>query len=140
MSKNFETALLEMKRINDDNTTAYVPRRTTDPSDVPQWIDGTLIGESQMLTDVLKKNKYYLNTSTVGDLETTTALIRTEDIVWYVPASGQFASAPAWVRRRGDEPGRLLVVDGRRNRLRLHRRGASESRTARKLIRVARTR
>lgn len=140
MSKNFETALLEMKRINDDNTTAYVPRRTTDPSDVPQWIDGTLIGESQMLTDVLKKNKYYLNTSTVGDLETTTALIRTEDIVWYVPASGQFASAPAWYGGAAMNPGDFWSSTAGAIGYAYTGSGASESRTAAKLIRVARTR
>lgn len=140
VSKNFETALLEMKRINDDNTTAYVPRRTTDPSDVPQWIDGTLIGESQMLTDVLKKNKYYLNTSTVGDLETTTALIRTEDIVWYVPASGQFASAPAWYGGAAMNPGDFWSSTAGTIGYAYTGSGASESRTARKQIRVARTR
>ena len=96
VTENFENALLAMRRINDPNTQAYVRRRADDPSSVPQEVAGTLINESQMLAEVLKKNKYYLNTSTVDDLTTTTALIRAEDIEWYIPAYGQFAGAPAW--------------------------------------------
>lgn len=97
LTNNFEKALLAMRRINDPNTEAYVPRRSTDPSDVPQPVAGTLINESQMLTEVLKKNRYYLNTSTEGELTTTTALIRAQDITWYIPAVNQFSGAPAWM-------------------------------------------
>lgn len=97
LTNNFEKALQAMRRINDPNTEAYVPRRSTDPSDVPQEVTGALINESQMLTEVLKKNRYYLNTSTEGDLTTTTALIRVQDITWYIPAVDQFSGAPAWM-------------------------------------------
>lgn len=97
LTNNFEKALQAMRRINDPNTQAYVPRRPTDPSDVPQEVTGALINESQMLTEVLKKNRYYLNTSTEGDLTTTTALIRAQDITWYIPAVDQFSGAPAWM-------------------------------------------
>lgn len=97
LTNNFEKALQAMRRINDPNTEAYVPRRSTDPSDVPQEVTGALINESQMLTEVLKKNRYYLNTSTEGDLTTTTALIRAQDITWYIPAVDQFSGAPAWM-------------------------------------------
>lgn len=95
-SKNFEKAITEMRRINDASTLAYVRRRDTDPSAVPQWIEGTEINNSQMLVEVIKANRYYLNTSTVGEMVTTTPLIREADIYWYLPASGQFDSAPAW--------------------------------------------
>lgn len=97
LTNNFEKALQAMRRINDPNTQAYVPRRSTDPSDVPQEVTGALINESQILTEVLKKNRYYLNTSTEGDLTTTTALIRAQDITWYIPAVDQFSGAPAWM-------------------------------------------
>lgn len=97
VSENFEKALQAMRRLNDPNTQAYVRRRSSDPSDVPQEVTGTLINESQMLTEVLKKNRYYLNTSTEGDLTTTTALIRAQDITWYIPAVDQFSGAPAWM-------------------------------------------
>ncbi len=96
LTESFEKALIAMRRINDPNSPAYVRRRDTDPSSVPKEVSGTLINESQMLAEVLKKNRYFLNTSTVGDLTTTTALIRAEDINWYIPAYGQFAGAPAW--------------------------------------------
>lgn len=97
VTENFEKALQAMRRLNDPNTQAYVRRRSSDPSDVPQEVAGTLINESQMLTEVLKKNRYYLNTSTEGDLTTTTALIRAQDITWYIPAVDQFSGAPAWM-------------------------------------------
>lgn len=96
VTDNFIDALEALRRINEPDVQAYVRRRADDPSAVPQEIPGTMINESQMLADVLKKNRYYLNTSTEGDLTTTSALIREEDIVWYIPASGQFGGAPAW--------------------------------------------
>lgn len=95
LSGNFERALLGLRRFASTET-AYRPREESDPAEVPMPIEGTAINESQILAEALKKNRYYLNTSTVGDLTTTTALIRAEDIEWYIPAYGQFAGAPAW--------------------------------------------
>lgn len=95
LSGNFERALLGLRRFASTET-AYRPWEEIDPAEVPKPIEGTAINESQILAEALKKNRYYLNTSTVGDLSTTTALIRAEDIEWYIPAYGQFAGAPAW--------------------------------------------
>ena len=95
LSGNFERALLGLRRFANTET-AYRPWEEIDPAEVPKPIEGTAINESQILAEALKKNRYYLNTSTVGDLSTTTALIRAEDIEWYIPAYGQFAGAPAW--------------------------------------------
>ena len=94
LSGNFERALLGLRRFASTET-AYRPWEEIDPAEVPKPIEGTAINESQILAEALKKNRYYLNTSTVGDLSTTTALIRAEDIEWYIPAYGQFAGAPA---------------------------------------------
>lgn len=101
LTNNFEKALLGMKRIGSESTPAYRRRAADDPSDVPLEIEGSIINESQMLTEALKKNRYYLNTSTVvtddKEYTTTTALIKAEDIVWYIPAVDQFSGAPAWM-------------------------------------------
>lgn len=140
LSNNFENALLEMKRINDSSTKAYVRRRSSDPSDVPQEIEGNLINESQMLTDVLKKNRYYLNTSTVGNLTTTTALIRAEDIVWYIPAVDQFANAPAWLGGEVMTAGSYWSSTAGAAETAYTGGNAEASRTETKLIRVARNR
>lgn len=100
ISKNFEGAIREMRRVTDTSESAYSPKNErnpeSDPDDVPEWIEGAEINESQALALVLKKNRYYLNTSTVEGSSATTPLIRAEDIVWYMPASGQFAGMPAW--------------------------------------------
>lgn len=108
-SHNFENALIAMRRVNNSSEKAYDPKneRTpgSDPDEVPEWIDGTEINESQALLAVLKKNKYYLNTATVGDFTTTSPLIRPEDIEWYMPASGQFAGMPGWYGGVAATPG-----------------------------------
>lgn len=96
LSRNFENAIIAMRRVNDASNAAYRKRADNDPSSVPQWIDGTEINNSQILALVLKKNRYYLNTATVDDNTTVTPLIRSTDIEWYLPASGQFGNAPAW--------------------------------------------
>ncbi len=98
LSRNFENAITNLKRpVGDTSENAYRKVASNDPSTVPKWIEGTEINESQALALVLKKNRYYLNTSTVEGNTTTTPLIRAADIVWYLPASGQFAGAPAWM-------------------------------------------
>lgn len=140
VTENFENALLAMRRINDPNTQAYVRRRESDPSSVPQEVAGTLINESQMLAEVLKKNKYYLNTSTVDDLTTTTALIRAEDIEWYIPAYGQFAGAPAWYGGATMASADFWSSTAGAVGLAYIGSGATASRTAIKRLRVARNR
>lgn len=108
-SHNFENALIAMRRVNNTSEKAYDPKneRTpgSDPDEVPEWIDGTEINESQALLTILKKNRYYLNTATVGDFTTTSPLIRPEDIEWYMPASGQFAGMPGWYGGVAATPG-----------------------------------
>ncbi len=138
LSNNFEKALLEMTRVGDSSSKAY--RKVDGDKDVPQWVDGTLINESQMLVDVLKKNKYYLNTSVVGDLTTTTPLIRAEDIVWYIPASGQFAGAPAWYGGAPMNNGDFWSSTAGDAGYAYSGSGVSTPRTATKSVRVARNR
>lgn len=140
LSNNFEEALKAMRRVNNSNEPAYRERGDNDPSSVPQWIDGVIINESQMLVDVLKKNKYYLNTSVVGDLTTTTPLIRAEDIVWYIPASGQFAGAPAWYGGAPMNNGSFWSSTAGNAGYAYSGSGVNTPRTATKSIRVARNR
>ena len=60
-------------------------------------VAGTLINESQMLAEVLKKNSTISIRSTVEDLDNDYgAGSGRRDIEWYIPAYGQFAGAPAW--------------------------------------------
>lgn len=96
ISRNFENALIDMARVTDTNVKAYRERSSDDPSSVPEIIRGTEINESQALDIVLKKNRYYLNTVKESEITTTAPMIRADDIVWYLPASGQFGTAPAW--------------------------------------------
>lgn len=97
ISNTFELALTQMVRLNTSNTPAFRRRADNDPSDVPQEVEGTLADESQALTLVLKKNRYYLNKFTDSEtgIETTAPKILEEDIKWYLPAYGQFGSMPA---------------------------------------------
>lgn len=140
VSDNFVKALEAMRRIDDPNTQAYVRRRSTDPNSVPNEIEGSLINESQMLAEILKKNRYYLNTSTVGDLTTTTALIRVEDIVWYIPASGQFSNAPAWYGGTAMNTADFWSSTAGEGQSSYTGNGALTSRNTKKRIRVARNR
>ena len=101
LTNNFESALRNMTRVLDSSKKAYEPKNernpTSDPDDVPAWVDGDpALISSGILVNVLKKNKYYLNTSTGEGLTTTTALIREQDIEWYIPAKGQFIDIPNW--------------------------------------------
>lgn len=99
-SRTFENALLQLKKIQNGDT-AFRKRNNAsdspDPDEVPKWIDGTNIDQSQALTLVLKKNRYYLNRYTDSEtgLKTTAPRILAEDIVWYLPAWEQFAGMPA---------------------------------------------
>lgn len=140
LTESFEKALIAMRRINDPNSPAYVRRRDTDPSSVPKEVSGTLVNESQMLAEVLKKNRYFLNTSTVGDLTTTTALIRAEDINWYIPAYGQFAGAPAWYGGATMTSADFWSSTAGAVGLAYIGSGATASRTAIKRLRVVRNR
>lgn len=101
LTNNFESALRNMTRVLDSSKKAYEPKNernpSSDPVDVPAWVDGyPALISSGILVNVLKKNKYYLNTSTGEGLTTTTALIREQDIEWYIPAKGQFPGTPNW--------------------------------------------
>lgn len=104
ITKNFEKAITDMKYRLNNSEPAYrlrVPEGTSGndpepPEGPPYAITGDQIEKSQILTMALKKNRYYLNTSTDGDYSTTTALIKAEDIVWYIPAYDQFNGVPTW--------------------------------------------
>lgn len=143
-SHNFEDALIAMRRVNNTSEKAYDPKneRTpgSDPEEVPEWIDGTEINESQALLAVLKKNRYYLNTATVGDFTTTSPLIRTEDIEWYMPASGQFASMPGWYGGAAATPGDYWSSTATTGTNSYIGSGTALSRTTVKSIRAARNR
>lgn len=139
LSGNFERALLGLRRFASTET-AYRPWEEIDPAEVPKPIEGTAINESQILAEALKKNRYYLNTSTVGDLSTTTALIRAEDIEWYIPAYGQFAGAPAWYGGATMTSADFWSSTAGAVGLAYIGSGATASRTAIKRLRVARNR
>lgn len=96
ISRNFENALLDMRRVTDQSVKAYRQRASNDPDAVPQWIDGSEIDESQALAIVLKKNRYYLNTTSDSELTTTSPLLMADDIVWYWPANEEIQSAVEW--------------------------------------------
>lgn len=138
ISNNFENALLDMRRVNNQSAVAYRKRAADDPGDVPQCIDGEAIGDSQTLALVLKKNRYYLNTMTsTEDLSTTAPLIRVDDIVWYLPAYGQFADAPDWTQSTIAEYWSSTAASGSDA---YTGDGNAALRTATKKIRVARNR
>ncbi len=143
ISRNFENAIRNMARVTDSSVKAYVERRGR-PGDaqynVPEWIEGVEINESQALASVLKKNRYYLNTTTGEGLTTTTPLIKVEDIVWYLPASGQFGSAPAWGDGTAADGGEYWSSTAATGSNAYTGGGASVSRTLIKKIRVARNR
>lgn len=141
-SKNFENAIIAMRRVTDESQLAYRERASNDPSDVPNWINGEVINNSQMLLLVLKKNRYYLNTTSIeGGMTTTSPLIKTEDINWYLPASGQFGSAPSWYGNAAmTDKGAFWssTVPGANNAY--TGSGASETRTNSHYVRAARNR
>ena len=107
VSTTFESALQDLRRINDNNTKAFRKRDNTpgtwynpnidDQFEFPKWVEGTAINESQALTLALKKNRYYLNryADTGTGMETTAPRITEDNIVWYLPAYQQFNSLPA---------------------------------------------
>lgn len=136
-TSNFENAILNMNRVTDSSVKAYRRRADNDPSAVPQWIDGTHIGENQVLALVLKKNRYYLNTTTGEDVTTTTPLIHTDDIVWYLPASGQFGTAGTWAVGSPADYWSSTASSGLNA---LTGSGATAARSDAHLIRVARNR
>lgn len=141
LSGNFEKALKEMKRVDDASNKAYREKdEGKDPFEEPKWVNGTTINESQILVDVLKKNRYYLNTATVDNFTVTTPLIKAEDIVWYLPAYSQFGGAPAWndgAVMSGGEYWSSTAAEGTNA---YSGSGVSTSRTELKNIRVARNR
>ena len=146
LTYNFENALDKMIRPEGDKTSkAYVKRRDSDPRDVPQWIDGdTTLIKSGMLVGVLKKNKYYLNTTVLtsegNELRTTTALIRESDIKWYIPAKNQFWGAPAWYDGTEMDPAEYWSSTAAEGSTSYLGNGTTERRRISKSIRVMRTR
>lgn len=138
VSDTFEDALGTLKKVQ-DNSKAFEARRPTDPSSVPPWINGNEINESQVLTLVLKKNRYYLNKYTDKDTGTATTapLIREEDIKWYLPAYEQFNGMPAEYSVPADYWSSTSYNDAEHS---YAGNGALQQRTAQLKIRVARNR
>lgn len=109
ISNTFEQALRQLRRINNTREAAF---RDRDPSgneystnkDIPLSIQGNNINESQVLTLVLKKNKYYLNrySNSETGVETTAPMILSDEIKWYLPAWEQFSTMPASNFTRSD--------------------------------------
>lgn len=102
VTSTFETALQGLRRIGDESVTAFRKRDNASGSidndfGFPQWVEGTAINESQALSAVLKKNRYYLNryTDSGTGMEATAPRILETDIVWYLPARDEFAALPA---------------------------------------------
>ena len=95
ISRAFEEAVTNLKRIGHSSTPAFREwSATQEPSTVPKPVEGNTIDMGQALTAVLKKNRYFLNNVTGDELTTQAPYIREEDIKWYLPARGQFATAP----------------------------------------------
>lgn len=64
-----------------------------DPAAVPRP-SGTKDMESAMLSEVLKRNRYHLRIIKENDILTRSPYLRDEDVVWSVPAYGQFSYMP----------------------------------------------
>lgn len=100
-SKSFENALIQLKRLNNNhkNENAFRRRAANDPRDVPTEILNNSSTTNPMLPYILKKNCYNLKTFKDSGMEfdTQAPVIVDADIVWYLPASGQFNSLPGEV-------------------------------------------
>lgn len=144
ISETFKNALFTLKKVQ-DGSQAFRERdkpgmenSKDDEYNLPEWIDGTEIKESQMLTLVLKKNRYYLNRYTDSQGYATTApLIREEDIKWYLPAYEQFNGMPAEYTVPADYWSSTSYNDAEHS---YAGNGALQQRTAQLKIRVARNR
>lgn len=109
VTQTFETALQAMRRREDTSQLAF-RRRTSgtgrgsdpwtfengnDPDTVPMEIEGANLTGNQALALVLKKNRYNINKVIDSELgESQSPKLNVEDIVWYMPAVGEFANAP----------------------------------------------
>ncbi len=144
VSNTFRDALFQLKKIQ-DGSKAFRERekpgttQNQDPEDVPAWIEGTEIKESQALTYVLKKNRYYLNRykDTQSGLETTAPIIKEENIKWYLPAYRQFDGMPAGSFATGEFWSSTAYSDATQA---YTGNGTLSERTAKLKIRVARNR
>lgn len=102
----FEKAILSLKKwfnsakfmvnIEDANSSfkPYLLQR------FPNYVPVTEGAINTILTTVLKKNKYNLNTVTEASgedaIKTTAPLLSKDGIVWYIPAVDQFNTMPSW--------------------------------------------
>jgi len=91
----FENSIKNMKHIL--GAPVLRERLNTDPDDVPTTKTGDLINNSQALAFILKKNKYdiYRIEDDNGTIESPR--LAESDILWYMPASGQFSSFSPWI-------------------------------------------
>ena len=97
-SQAFETAILTAEKTKEDEGYKDDPlafRSLTSVKDKDSGVtytadNGSLNDLSGILTYVLKKNRYYMQTTFDGSTTTYHAVISIDDIKWYLPAYGQF--------------------------------------------------
>lgn len=102
ISSSFEEAILNITRREGFQTVIAFRARDNNYSidnavgdRAPAWIEGQELKRSQAIVAVLKKNRYYRNTSNLaGDAWTVAPYIPESDIKWYIPAYEQFAGVP----------------------------------------------
>jgi len=112
VTNTFEDALKKMRRRQDQSEYAFRNRteqsrpandpptnenKDWDPDNVPLAEEGTNLRGSQALSFILKKNRYNINRVYNDEIITTAPKLDVADIVWYMPASGQFASFSPWI-------------------------------------------
>lgn len=98
-SQAFETAILTAEKTKEDEEgyrdDPLAFRSLTSVKDKDSGVtytadNGSLNDLSGILTYVLKKNRYYMQTTFDGSTTTYHAVISIDDIKWYLPAYGQF--------------------------------------------------
>ena len=97
-SQAFETAILTAEKTTDDEGYKDDPlafRNMDSVKDKDSGVtytadNGSLNDLSGILTYVLKKNRYYMQTTYDGYTTTLHPIISEDDIKWYLPAYGQF--------------------------------------------------
>ena len=98
-SQAFETAILTAEKTKEDEEgyrdDPLAFRSLTSVKDKDSGVtytadNGSLNELSGILTYVLKKNRYYMQTTFDGSTTTYHAVISIDDIKWYLPAYGQF--------------------------------------------------
>ena len=92
-SSAFEEALKNTKKTEEGKEGENMFRLKNGDNNVPDAVGDNNVS-SGIMNYVLKKNRYYLRKTQESSVGTTTTApyIQTSDIVWYLPAYGQFSS------------------------------------------------